>query len=117
MHSLALASRVHGSSACSAEDVYASTHVPATKLASHGSLPRSWTHCSPLLPPAAPSLRRNCSGIYRNKASAEELPTTYNGCSTLYEVTHTSAFSSCTAAAAAPGSTVCDGQPHVALIS
>ncbi|KAI7842469.1 hypothetical protein COHA_003823 [Chlorella ohadii] len=26
------------------------------------------------------------SGIYRNKASAEELPTTYNGCSTLYEL-------------------------------
>lgn len=27
-----------------------------------------------------------CSGIYRNKASAEALPTTYNDCSTLYEV-------------------------------
>ena len=30
--------------------------------------------------------RPSVSGVYRNKAAAEALPETYNGCATLYEI-------------------------------
>lgn len=37
-------------------------------------------------PCAATDSQPSVSGVYRNKAAAEELPETYNGCATLYEL-------------------------------